>query len=418
MVKKLILAISKKGDLQSCREKENPGNDDDYDDKTNRSNDDGATTIDSILQANRTLFEIATTYKNKITEHYQSKRWDRYKKLSNEYEFIFFSSNSQYNIANVTPVSRSFFKLWEILHDFENELDVDQPTPMKAVFLAEGPGGFFEAFHRKRESICDECHGITLRSCSKTIPDWKTSRRLPLKISYGKDGTGNLYNIDNIISFAEEVGQGSVDLVTADGGFDFSSDFNNQEDQSLRLIVSEITAALYLQKDGGKFLLKIYDCFNQETLKVLHVLHLHYDNMYMIKPLTSRPANSERYVLCTGFNRGDDHAVFERTLSIMTELVRSYDHVDVLTHMHTINFDKTFMNSIVLYNVYYTMRQVVYIQKTINYIKYFTHCKESKSTADVEDTIMQKHKTKAIKWCIKYGIPYKQNNVHLPSSPQ
>lgn len=365
--------------------------------------------INNIIDANKVLLSIVTFYKDKITEHYQSKQWDRYKKLSNEYELIFYSSNSSCNISTITPVSRSFFKLWEILHDFSVELGVNNKNPMKCVFLAEGPGGFYEAFHRYRHGIDDDCYGITLKSHTKTIPDWKTNKRLPIKIHYGKDGTGNLYNITNINAFVEDVGEGTIDFITADGGFDFSSDFNHQEEQSVRLIVSEITTALMLQKEGGCFLLKIYDCFNEETLRILHVLYDHYQHIYMIKPLTSRPANSERYMLCTGFHRGTTSGKqqYLRNLQTLMKLVEDYDHTDVYSHLQTIPFNTCFLNNIVMYNVYYTMRQILYIQRTIHYITFFG--KSTKDRSDVETAIIQKHKDKSVKWCIKYGIPFKSS---------
>ena len=45
-----------------------------------------------------------------------------------------------------------------------------------------------------------------------------------------------------------------ADLVTADGGFDFSTNFNKQEQSSLRIIFCEIVTALSVQKKGGAFM--------------------------------------------------------------------------------------------------------------------------------------------------------------------
>lgn len=370
-------------------------------------NDDCLDQIQHLLHTNNALLEVATAYKNKITEHYQNKSWDKYKKLSNEYELIFFSSNSSNNIASITPVSRSFFKLWEILYDFDEEIGVSSISPMKCVFLAEGPGGFFEAFHRKRalqNNVYDDCHGITLKSLNKSVPDWKTNKRLPLKISYGKDGTGDLYNVENITTFADTVGNGDVDFITADGGFDFSSDFNNQEEQSFRLIVSEVLCALMLQKRGGKFLLKVYDCFNEETLKMLHILKMFYTDIYLIKPLTSRPANSERYVLCTGFSR--DEGPYEKTIQLLQSMVSQYTNIDIKEALDAIPFNASFLSNIVMYNLYYTMRQVYYIQRTINYITFFSNA-SNESYTTIESALLSKHKSRSVKWCQKYRIPYK-----------
>ena len=51
----------------------------------------------------------------------------------------------------------------------------------------------------------------------------------------------------------------SIDYITGDGGFDFSIDFNNQENISFKLILSQIFFALIMQKEGGNFVLKIFD---------------------------------------------------------------------------------------------------------------------------------------------------------------
>jgi hypothetical protein len=350
----------------------------------------------SLLLLNDSLLEIVTKYKDKITEYYKSRLWDKYKKLSNEYEHIFYSPNAHGNIALYNPVSRSFFKLWEILYDFQDITFVNSPTPLKCVFIAEGPGGFFEAFYKKRQelfpSLKDKYHGITLKSNNnKNIPDWKTQESLPIKISYGKDGTGNLYKLENIQHFAKEVGYNSVDFITADGGFDFSSDFNNQEEQSFKLIASEVLSTMYLQRRGGVFLLKLYDCFNTDTLSIIQILKSSYETLYFIKPLTSRPANSERYILCHGF------------IGCKQEYISKLESLLQVAAPLKLNLTYNVVYNIVLYNMYYTIRQVFYIQRTINYINFF-----KKQTEDsVMNHLLEKHTIKSKKWCKKYMIPYK-----------
>jgi 23S rRNA U2552 (ribose-2'-O)-methylase RlmE/FtsJ len=383
--------------------------------------DDSCTTdkddIDSILDINKALFQIVTRYKDKITEFYQNKTWDKYKKLSNEYELVFYSSTStSNNISLYNPVSRSFFKLWEILHDFDTDLHMSSQAKMKCIFLAEGPGGFFEAVQEKRNIVDlgkkDEYYGITLKSCNnKMIPDWKMKKTSNINISYGKDGTGNLYNIDNILTFVKTVGEGSGDFITADGGFDFSSDFNNQEEQSFRLILSEVLTSLLLQKENGSFLLKVYDCFNIETIKLIHILKACYKTLNFIKPLTSRPANSERYILCTGY----------RGLSqVYVDILKAAVKGDTAWH-NKIALKIPILDNIVMYNLYYTMRQVYYIQRTINYIQFFENpiggVKANSHPTLNEDivasAILDKHKAKSIKWCKKYNIPHKDISPNI-----
>ena len=63
------------------------------------------------------------------------KEWDSAKKISNDYEYIYTSSNNRKNISNILPVSRSFFKLREIIYDFN--LDIRG----KNSCIAEAPRG-------------------------------------------------------------------------------------------------------------------------------------------------------------------------------------------------------------------------------------------------------------------------------------
>ena len=54
------------------------------------------------------LNEYLSGEKSKIDQHKQ--KWDRTKKLINNYEYIYYNYNKNNNISDITPISRSFFK--------------------------------------------------------------------------------------------------------------------------------------------------------------------------------------------------------------------------------------------------------------------------------------------------------------------
>lgn len=348
--------------------------------------------IDDLLEKNDELHQTLTTYKNKITEYYKNKLWDRYKKLTNEYEMIFTTPNTGCNISAYVPVSRSFFKMWEMLHDFREELSLDKPK-LNVIFLAEGPGGFAEAFFKYRDSFEDEYYGISLKSNNKNIPEWKFQNRV--QICYGKDGTGDLYKKSNLDYLRDTLPK--MDVITADGGFDFSSDFNNQEELSLRLILCEIYAAIQMQAIGGHFILKIYDIFNTYTIKTICLLKKYYKTIYVVKPLSSRPANSEKYLVCADFAGKDD---------VLDELIANYNFANLRAFFHKIPYISSVLHDIVCYNVYYTFRQVYYIEETIRYITDFGKNFFDDKIKEKLNKIQVKHRQKAIDWCIKYNLEY------------
>lgn len=358
--------------------------------------------IDDLLQKNDALMKTLTKYKNKITPYYNNKTWDKYKKLSNEYELIFTTPNIKTNISLYNPVSRSFFKMWEMLNDFKSDILRNDDQPMKCLFLAEGPGGFVEAVVKYRKNENDLYYGMTLKPANKTIPEWKLKRFDMSRITtfYGADNTGDLYNLENTRFLVEQLGANSMDLITADGGFDFSSDFNNQEDLSTKLIRCETYCAFNLLAENGTYILKIYDIFSPQTLHIFTLLKTCFQKIYIVKPFTSRPANSEKYLVCCGYSvdKGKEE------ISSLYNLIKNRKRYIDICKTKRADIDLGLLHKIVMYNLYYTSRQIYYIQRTINLIDMFQSKNDSGNP--VYNDIISFNIAKCKKWCKKYSIPH------------
>ncbi|KAL7542682.1 hypothetical protein ACHAXR_011987 [Thalassiosira sp. AJA248-18] len=136
----------------------------------------------------------------------------------------------------------------------------------------------------------------------------------------GADGTGSIYNWENVLRLQCEMsttvsGRGGIssmhkplaDLVVADGGFDAQRDSNNQEAVAHRIIVSQTAAALSLlcsgngRDPGGIFVLKMFGFREDATRRMLHYLYGRFDKITFVKPILSRPASAERYLVCHGY---------------------------------------------------------------------------------------------------------------------
>ena len=62
-------------------------------------------------------------------------------------------------VASYSPLSRSYFKMIELLKTFRLEMD---SKPIRSFHLAEGPGGFIEALCKVRKCPYDTYTGITI----------------------------------------------------------------------------------------------------------------------------------------------------------------------------------------------------------------------------------------------------------------
>jgi cap1 methyltransferase len=126
---------------------------------------------------------------------------------------------------------------------------------------------------------------------------------------YGPKKTGDIYDPDNQRACLETVGPGGAHFVTADGGFDFSEDFINQEKNILRLLVSSAIILLECVAHEGDIVLKLFDCNSRVTRDFIYILATCFQSWSLYKPVTSRPCNSEWYFLGKGAFRDRRAAV-------------------------------------------------------------------------------------------------------------
>jgi len=124
---------------------------------------------------------------------------------------------------------------------------------------------------------------------------------------------GNVTETDLIFdTIAHRQFQGSMDIVTADGGFE--DETNDKELSHGNLFFHEILWAFVALKCGGHFVLKIYDIYWAVTLELIGLLSTSFHEVYIFKPKTSRQANNEKYVVCKFYKgmSGEQLAVFRQ----------------------------------------------------------------------------------------------------------
>jgi 23S rRNA U2552 (ribose-2'-O)-methylase RlmE/FtsJ len=409
--------------------------------------------------------------KSKINHH--EKEWNSYKKYTNPYEYIHtLIPNKKKCVSKYKPLSRSYFKMVEILTTFKlhsstptyskNSIrKVDSPKsyhrrgsesnlqiyktrsplkicrdikvvtdidcincincincidcientdcmkktkqcPIKTFHIAEGPGGFIEAIVKMRNNPEDVYIGMTILDEKEdyNIPAWKKSQQF-LKdnpnvfIENGKDKTGNILKLENFV-YCKEKYASSIDLITADGGFDFSLDFNNQEVDITKLLFAQIAFAVCMQKKEGSFVLKIFDSFMLHTIDMLNILASFYEKVYITKPQTSRYANSEKYIVCKKFlfqSCDDFYPYLYKAFETMTTSKKN-----ILRFLNT-NISTQFLTRLEEFNSIFGQQQIENIYFTISLI-------ETKNKDEKIETLLKNNVQKCIHWCTKYEVPY------------
>ena len=435
------------------------------------------------------IYSHLCNIKQQIEKYQES--WDNIKKYTNPYEYIHTNiSGNKTNISKMRPLSRSFYKMIEIIKNYKllsqfSHTICDRPDVRMGIqtfHLAEGPGGFIEAvaylrgmefnafkmagtddgsssqssqsspttqfqilkrntdlhdevmrdleqlkvsrriFESQKANAVgasatgsqtitygnDRYYGMTLVNDDPICPGWRKTRTFleqhpNVIIETGEDNTGNLISTENFKECAAKY-RNKMELITADGGFDFSVDFNNQENMAAQLILCEVFYALALQKQGGTFILKIFDVFHKPTVDILYLLCYYYNNVSIMKPHTSRVANSEKYVVCQGFKVADSSHIITQMIELMPLLSTTYKErgagaiVSILPDEH----DLFFLNKIEEMNAMLSFQQIENITSTLSIIT-------NHRNAEKLDQYKKTNINKCVAWCEYYDIPY---NVH------
>ena len=238
-------------------------------------------------------------------------------------------------------VSRAFFKMIEMINMFP---DLLQHKNMTILNLAESPGGFLQALLYARcvgqaEEFSDSylCISIPENNTTELWDRADGSGILQKMQMHGSKKYFGNFTMDIIDLSKHEImvsgtkialsSEGDLlndathshlrniyltnkaDLITADGAFGYNEtedDYQNQEVRHYALFISEIIAALECQAKNGSFVLKIFDILTDCTIKLLAILSYCYATIKLYKPITSRQANSEKYVICLNYTCPDN----------------------------------------------------------------------------------------------------------------
>tara|TARA_B100000073_G_scaffold348044_1_gene364727 strand:+ start:1924 stop:2988 length:1065 start_codon:yes stop_codon:yes gene_type:complete len=243
---------------------------------------------------------ILANLKKKIDIYYDPTKkyniWNCMSRELNPYENIA-------NIYNILTVSRAFFKLTELLISF----DIKLPPNSTTLHLCEAPGGFIQSSLLRFNENLHSFFSISLDSSIKFHKDIRRHNKGTIIIDDITTTSGS----DIIHNHTPEKG---YEFITADGAFDVSENYEEQEKITLDLLFNEISVALSCQAPGGTFIIKLFDCFLDKTWRLITWLNKCYTHVYICKPPSSRPVNSERYCVCIGFIQHLHYPLFDNSL--------------------------------------------------------------------------------------------------------
>ena len=152
-----------------------------------------------------------------------------------------------------------------------------------------------------------------------------------------------------------------------------------------------------MRNQGGHFVLKIFDIFTQGTLDLLYLLSISYEKIYIVKPFSSRTANSEKYIFCKNYRLQNFHELYERFKIFFSE----FETENSIQRFFNFDLPYLFINKIEDINAIIGQQQLENILLTLGLL--------DNNKNDKLDSIKKNNIQKSIQWCIIYKLPYNKN---------
>lgn len=305
------------------------------------------------FKLNEVRFEQNSQLKQKLNETMQSidkidrKKWHLHRKLFNNYDF------SSRKIA----INRAFYKLWEIAKEnpwlFQN--------CSKSLSIAEAPGSFIQTIYLLQPN----CKIVATSRPPSSYRDVVVNSRVTPTFSKRVINIPNtefiyldMLNITMLSKFINKCRE--FDCITADGGIDENQEYDKKESLHFDLILSEIVTILLTLKLNGNCIVKFFELFDSVSINMIYLLTKHFHYFEIIKPRTSRPTNSEKYLLCRGF-RGTSHSKME-LLSLLDQPIEQGSFIRGL------DIPAEFEETIFKLNYKFVENQISSIKEVVNMI--------------------------------------------------
>lgn len=228
-------------------------------------------------------------------------------------------------------VSNAWLKYYEIIAHFRAAnpkflVPRNASTPIRAFFNAELPGSSLCAFNHymKTHNLAFDWRAASIApdlfsNGSSTLEDryglyakYKSNWLMQLLDDYNAAAaqqpdvklfrnTGDALNLEVIDDYARRIGPqsewGGVDFYSHDAGIDVTNNYNEQEALNARIHLGCAIAGLLTLRVGGCFVAKQYTTFETITWNLIMIYATVFEKFYLSKPLTSRPYNSEIYLI-------------------------------------------------------------------------------------------------------------------------
>ena len=288
-------------------------------------------------------------------------------------------SNGHISIMyNAEIVSNAWLKMYEIcgfIKPFFNKYN-----KINSFHLAEAPGNFIIALNHYIKTLYPytvwnwnaNTFNARLFNDLKYLKDSHNLEKIYSKHwDYGCDMDGDITSINNINFYEKKYKKEKINLITSDAKYVSDVvDFNNEEIINIPVHTGQIINSLFILSKGGTIILKHFTFLTAQSLCLIKLVKMYFEKVYIIKPISSKPANSETYLVCSNYIKYP--TVFQKKILLnYMNYIKKLNNKNGCPCLFKNTFNKSFVDEVVSISKKLADSQIIYIKKNLNnYLKY------------------------------------------------
>lgn len=307
-----------------------------------------------------------------------NEQFENIRNIIHPYKFIYSNvPNTSISVSKLKPFSNTFYDFIEIIKSL-NIFELYANKKINTLFFGENSYAIMECMDIIREDYNDNYNYIN---------DFKNYYFIINSNDIQKKGIDFL--------FYDLFGENSDTLI---------------ENHNYNIIIKILHSIFCYQTIHGICVIKVGDLFYKPIIDLLYILSNSYNNIYIIKPITSDVTNNEKYIVCKDFSIQDN------SMDLYTQYLLEFIKTDnvilneiINTTMNSNDFylhniikndiPSHFLNKIEELNIIFGNNQLDAFNSMLNLIKH-------KNKEEKIDSIKKVNIQKSIHWCEKNNIPH------------
>lgn len=290
--------------------------------------------------------------------------------------YHYYISRTRETLINIIKKIESKKKFYNIVNNFEPDIQDYNDTiqNLTKIYFNIKSDSYSEDFYKmweilnifnivSNDKINVGIMNTNLSDCDKAVSNYidKILNKESSKLNLSNIEIQSPQKLDSVFKMIKDVSKSKkyMNLIVA-----------NSDNNNYTTYLGELLATLNCQDKNGNLVFKMFDAFNMVMVKILYILSSLYEQVYIYKPFTSRPSESEKFIVCKKYKYNPDDKNIRSLVSDIEKIIEMSEGNKFLNDIFLdIEVPTDFINTIKFINIKLVNIEQIQVNEIIKYIQ-------------------------------------------------